>query len=124
LKLRFVTLRLTPEEAPVPLKLTICGPSAASSAIVIVPVLSPGALGLKPTVIAQLPPGATDPVQLLVWVKSPDDVTDEMARVAVPLLVSVRVCGALVVPTFSLPKLKLMVLSVTAGAPLRKRTSR
>jgi len=54
---------------------------------------------LKVTLIVQLAPAATLVPQLLVSPKSSETSILETARAAVPLLVNVTVCGALVVPT-------------------------
>jgi len=60
-------------------------------------------VGVKVTLIVQLVPAASEELQLLVWVKSPEFVplTEMllMVRVALPELLRVRAMGALLVPT-------------------------
>jgi hypothetical protein len=70
------------------------------------PVRAPRAVGVKVTLIVQeaLTASVVDPVgQLLVWAKSPEFVPPSamllMLSGAVPVLVTVIVCAALVVPT-------------------------
>ena len=83
-----------------PVSETTCGLLLALSVIVSEPVRVPVAVGAKVTLIVQLPPAATEPPQLLVWAKSPDVTMPLTVRVAVPVLLRVTVCGALVVPRF------------------------
>jgi hypothetical protein len=85
---------------PVPLRLAVCGLPAASSLTLSVPLRVPVAVGLKVTVIGQLAPAASVLGQVLVWAKSPLAVIDVIVSGPVPVLLSVTVCGALVVPTF------------------------
>jgi len=63
-----------------------------------VPVLVPPATGLKVTEIVQLAPAATELPQVLVGEKSPLAVMLETVNEALPVLVSVTVCAALLVP--------------------------
>lgn len=56
---------------PVPLRLMTCGLLLALSVIVIPPVLMPTAVGVKVTLIVQLPLEATDGPHVFVWPKSP-----------------------------------------------------
>ena len=82
---------------PVPDSAALCGlPFSASSLTVKVPVRTPVVVGVKETLTVQVPPTATTP-QLLVCEKSPEIETVEILREAVPLLVTVMICGALVV---------------------------
>ncbi len=69
------------------------------------------------TLRVQLFPAARLLPQLLVWTKSTLGLTvkPEIVICALPLLVSVTVCGPLVVPTGCSPKVKLGVDSVAAG---------
>ncbi len=83
---------------PVPLRATLCGLPEALSEILIVPVRLPPAVGLKVTEIEQLAPALTVVPQVLVWEKSPLAVMPEMVSEALPVLVSVTVCAALLVP--------------------------
>ena len=63
----------------------------------------PVADGVKVTLILQLPFGGTDVGQLLVSAKSPLSAPvrpiDVKVRAALPVLVKVETCGALVIPT-------------------------
>ena len=91
----------TEKSCPVPLSVTVCGLSAALSVIVTVPVRLPVAVGSKKTPIEQLEPAATLLPQELSTPKSLGlAVTPVIARVAVPLLVTVTVCGRPLVPTY------------------------
>jgi hypothetical protein len=58
---------------------------------------------------------ATEPAQLLVWAKSPLVVTVRGVKTPAPVLVSVTVCGALVVLTFWFAKVRLVADSCTTG---------
>ena len=86
------------------------------SVIVTVPVRAPAAVGVKVTEIVQFAPAATLAPQVLVCEKSPDAAIEVMVRAAVPELVSVTVCAALVVPSVSEAKVRLAGESVTVGA--------
>ena len=74
------------------------------SAILSDAVRDPTAVGLNVTVIVQFPPPATLDPQLLVSAKSPGSapmiVMLVMLSGALPELLNVTFCGALVVPTF------------------------
>ena len=70
----------------------------ALSLIVTVPVRVPVAVGLKVTLMVQLPPAATELPQLLVSVKSPLIAMLLMVKLAVPPLVRVETLAVLVVP--------------------------
>jgi hypothetical protein len=102
-KLSDVADRLT--AIPVPLRATLCGLFAALSVIVRLAVLFPLAVGLKVTLSAQLPLGITvAPVQVsALLAKSPAFVpvspTLAIVRFPLPLLVTVSVWAALVVPS-------------------------
>lgn len=71
---------------------------------------APRAEGAKITLIVQLAPAAREGPQLLVWVKSEAPilliVRLLIESVVVPVLVKVRVCGELVLPTSCGGKLK------------------
>lgn len=79
----------------------------------------PTAAGVNVTLIVQLAPAATLLPQLFVWAKSPGYVpvrlTLVMLKVAVPVLVSVTVCDALVVPKFCGLNVRLVDERLTAG---------
>jgi hypothetical protein len=82
--------RLTTGALPVPVRLTVWVAGLALSVTVTTPVLVPAAVGLKETLRVQLAPAATLEPQVLVWEKSPLTVMLEMLRVALPVLLRVR----------------------------------
>jgi hypothetical protein len=89
---------------PVPLTGTLCGLPAALSVNTIADDRDPEADGLNTTLTVQVPPeGATLAHPVGVGTKSPelapDDTIEVMVRAALPEFVTVRVCGADVVPT-------------------------
>jgi len=102
---------------PVPKSETLCGLPGALSVTLSDPVLVPGLVGEKVTLIAQLEETAREGPQLLDWAKSPVVAIPDMfsVAVAVPKLVSVTVCGALVAPTATLPKLMAFVDKEATG---------
>ncbi len=81
-----------------------------------VPERVPVAVGLKVTEMVQLAPAATLEPQLFVCAKSPVMEMPVMLKAALPLLVRVTVCAALVVFSTWLAKVKEAGASVTAGA--------
>ena len=83
---------------PVPLSVTVWGEPVALSVIASVPVRLPAAVGVNFTEIEQFAPAATDIPQVLVYAKSPDVAIELSASAACPVLVSVTICAALVVP--------------------------
>src|SRR2546428_544881 len=93
---------------PVPASDTDCGLPGASSVMVTVAVRAPMAAGVKLMLIVQLAPGATEPApvgQVLPAAKAKSAACAPVMVMLVrfsgvpPLLVSVRFCAALVVPT-------------------------
>jgi hypothetical protein len=84
--------------------------------MVTAPVLVPAAVGLKVTLRMQLALGARLGPQVLVWEKSPLAVMLAIVRVALPVLVRVRLCGRLLVPTGRAGKVKEAGERLTAGA--------
>lgn len=77
-------------------------------------------MGVKVTLIVQLAPAATEAPQLFVAAKSPLAAMLEISKAALPELVSVTVCTALVEPTGVLANERLVGKTVTAGAsPVR-----
>jgi len=103
----------------VPLRVVVCGEPAALSAtdrVAEKPATEPGE---KVTEIAQLAPAARELPQLLVWAKSlvsdPVRVMPVIASAALPALVRVAVCAALVVPETAL-NVKDMGVSEATGA--------
>ena len=108
---------------PVPLRATDCGLFPALSLMLTLALRVPVVVGVKVTLMLQEAPAVSVlglMGQVLVWAKSPALVPPrlivEIVRSALPLLVRVTVCAALVVPTFWLPKLRLLGLRLTAGA--------
>src|SRR5579871_674017 len=96
---------------PVPVNATVCGLPTPLSRIVTVAERAPVRVGWNVTVIVQLDPAASPvpPIgQLLVWVNragfAPPSAMPLMINGTVPVLVSVTVCGALVVLMGTLPK--------------------
>ena len=90
-----------------PLRASDCGLPLALSVMVTLALRLPVAVGVKVTLIVQFAPAAKVLEllgQVLVCAKSPLLVPLRpmllMVKAAVPLLVSVTVCAALVVPTF------------------------
>jgi len=82
------------KSVPGPERETICVPLAALLAMTSVPALPPAAVGVNVTVMVQVAPPATLLPQLLLAPKSLVVVLIEMlARVPLPLVVSVMVCG-------------------------------
>src|SRR6266852_1245831 len=72
------------------------------------PVRAPVAVGVKVTDTVQVPPGISGLGQLLVWAKSPVAAMLAKVRFALPTFPTVKVCGALVVPTVCAAKVKLV----------------
>ena len=108
-KLRLVGVRLTAGAVvPVPLKVTLCGLSAASSLTVIAPVRAPPSVGVKVTEIVQFAETAKDAGHVFVWLKSPAAVTLLIASAAGPVFVNVTDRVALELPTNWFPKLRLV----------------
>src|SRR5437899_2408587 len=104
-KCRFLNARqfgetLTPVASPVPVRLTDCGLPAALSVMLIAPVRLPSFPTRRSSDLVQLAPAATDVPQVLVCMKSPLATMLVTLSAAVPVLVSVTVCTALVVFTF------------------------
>jgi hypothetical protein len=77
------------------------------------PVLVPVAVGMKTTITAQMVFGASALPQLLVWLKSPLVVMLSIRLDAMPVALSVMVCGALEVPTLWFPKVNSNVEGVS-----------
>jgi hypothetical protein len=73
-------------------------------------------VGLNVTVTVQVAPALNDVPHVFDCEKSPPAATPVSVRVAVPVFVIVTACPALSVPTFSLPKVKLVADNFTPGA--------
>src|SRR5579859_251761 len=99
---------------PVPESATVVGLLLALLVMVRVPVRAPPAVGLKVTVIAQVPPAGTL-AQLSVWVKSPLTATPVTLAALVPELVTVTVCGLAEDPTTVPANDKLAGLAPSTG---------
>ncbi len=91
--------------------------SVISKVVVRVPV----PVGAKVTLMVQLLPTATELPQVLVSAKSPElppvGAMLLIAKGALPWLVRVTVCAALVVPRVWLGKVRLLTVRLTTGAP-------
>jgi hypothetical protein len=110
---------------PVPLSATVCGDPLALSVRVNVPGRVPLAVGANVTEIVQFAPAATLDPQLLVSPKSPEAAIDVTESAAVPELVSVTVCAALVVLTVWEAKVRLVGETAAVGpdpVPVRVTT--
>ena len=82
---------------PLPVRFSVCGLLLALLVIVSVALAEPAAAGVKVTLIAQLPLGATGELQLPLWAKFPAlvpvTVRLETPSGAVPVLETVTACG-------------------------------
>lgn len=86
---------------PVPLRVIDCGLPMALSLINTLAPRLPAALGVNVTLMLQLPPGTTEPLQVLVAVKSaPITLTPLTVNDVLPVLVSITDWAELVVPRF------------------------
>jgi len=110
LNVRLAGERLVAAAAPVPVRLTICGLPAALSEILTAAVRVPAAVGVNVTLIVQLLFAATELPQVFVSAKSPVLTPVMLILVmlilALPVLLRVALCAGLVVPTFSLAKVR------------------
>ena len=104
---------------PVPLRPIVCGEPTALSVTERVAAKPAMEEGEKLTEIIQLPPAARVVPQVLVWAKAvglaPVMAMLPMARVALPVLLSMAVCAALVVPATAV-NVSAEGVSETAGA--------
>jgi hypothetical protein len=93
--------KVAPGPFPVPVRATVCGLPEALSATASEAVRVPAAVGLKDTLMVQLPPAASVAPHVCVWEKSvplvPVNEYPEMVKEAAPVLVRVTVWAALVV---------------------------
>ena len=83
-------------ETPVPVSEIICGLLAALSVKLTEPTALPAVVGVKVTLMVQIPPAVRDEPQVLVCAKGAVAVIEARVRVAVPVLVTVTICAALV----------------------------
>jgi hypothetical protein len=88
---------VTAKSIPVPESGMVWFPALSVS--VSVPLPLPASMGENVTLMAQLAPTATEPPQLLVSAKGPDRVILRGLSAALPVLVSVIICRALLVET-------------------------
>jgi len=125
-KARLVADRVTGGTTPVPLSAILCGELAALSVMVMDAVSEPPAAGAKCPWMLQFAPAARLVPQLLA--KSNDEASAPvtvmlvMVSAAVPLLVTVTDWEALIAPTFTDPKARLVADKLTGGSapvPLR-----
>src|SRR5215469_1082889 len=114
---KFRLAGLRPRAVPVPLRETVCGEPTALSVIDRMPLSWPIALGLKETSIVQLAPTASVAGHWLVLMKLPCTVTLEMVTAAFPVLVTVTVCEALIMPMGTTPKVRLLGATETVMPP-------
>jgi hypothetical protein len=102
----------------VPMSCTDCGELGASSVRMMLARRCPAPSGENVTLMVQVAFSATVPLHPLVSVKSPGfaplSSTDAMFSVALPELVRMTVCAALVAPWVVVGKVKLHGISVTA----------
>jgi hypothetical protein len=84
---------------PLPVRLTDCGLPEALSVTLKLPGRVPDAVGVNVTLMVQFSPAARELPQVLFSAKSPLDAMLVIVRAALPVLDSVTVCAALVVPT-------------------------
>src|SRR5215813_9404614 len=116
-RLRLVGLKVS-GRMPVPVRGTSCGLLAASSRMVRAPETLPDKFGLNVTLIVQLEPDGSDPGQLFVWAKSPLAVMGPTDNGFVPVLFSVMVFAALVVPAACFVKVNLVGVTVALPPPV------
>ena len=116
-------LRLTVGPVPVPVRLTVCWLPATLLLLSVMfkeAVRLPAAVGVNVTLIVQLPLAASELPHVVVSAKSPGlapvNAMLLMVKVAFPVLFSVTVWAALVVPTFWLLKVRLVVETLAVGA--------
>ena len=108
--------RLATGAVPVPDTLMVWVEGLALSVTVMMPVREPVAMGTKATLIVQDAFAARLVPQVLVSEKSPPAAMLEIARVALPGLLSVTLCGLLLVPNACEANVKEVAESLAAGA--------
>src|SRR5207249_3387623 len=122
-KPRLVGANPTPGAVPFPLSVMSSGVRRAVSVSDSVPVRAPEAVGVKVTLMVQVPPAAKVAglvgqalAPVLVAAKSPEGANELIVKAAAPVFVSVTVIGALVVASSWLPKSRLVGANPTPGA--------
>src|ERR1700680_33550 len=107
---------------PTPVSGTVWVPVTSLSVMVRVPATGPGTVGLKVTLMLQLPPVAIVPTQLLFCWKGPVSTTLVTLSDELLALLSVTTLGVPVVPTIWLPKFTFFADRPTPlPTPLRVR---
>ena len=86
------------------------------SLMVMEPVLLPATVGVNVTLMVQFASAAKLAPQVLSCAKSPVTTMLVIIKAAVPVLLNVTACGALVVPKAWLEKVRLMADKLTTGA--------
>lgn len=104
---------------PVPLNAALCVPTLSTTESEADAL--PADVGLNVTVMVQELPAASDSLQVFVPKVNADALvppmlTEVMGSEAVPAFLSVKVCEALVLPTFTLPKDPVVGVSAACGA--------
>jgi hypothetical protein len=115
-----LTLALEVEAIPVPVRVTGEPVTATFAVMVAVPVAAPVAVGENTTAMVQVAAGASVAVQVPPdWENGAVTTTAIPVRLAPPVLCSVRVCAALVVPVVWLPKANgpPVTLAIAVAAP-------
>src|SRR5215472_13335393 len=113
-KVRFAGVQEAIGACPFPARVAEGTALLKSPDTVMLPVRVPRAVGVKVTLITQLVPGASEAPQVLVWANSPVAWMPLKVMGILPVLVSVSVCAALVVPTTWLPNVRDVGESVPA----------
>src|SRR5271168_89619 len=100
--------------AALPFSGTVCGLPAALSATDTAALAGPGAVGVKVTLIVQVPFAATVVPHVLVWLNSPPPTILMLLifRMVLEVLVKVIFCAGLLLPTFPV-KFRTVGLKVT-----------
>src|SRR5256884_521796 len=88
-------LAVVVDAVPVPVRPAVCGLSEALSVTLKLPVRVPDAVGENVTLMAQFPPTAKEPPQLLISAEPTPEPMLLMPSVSLPLLDSVPVCAVL-----------------------------
>ncbi len=107
------------KSCPTPDRATLCGLPGALSVMVKVPERLPPPAGIKVMLMVQAAPVARLEPQVLVSAKSaafvPETTMPEIARLALPVLVSLMVWAELAVPAISAPSATLLTDRLTSG---------